>query len=301
MQQPVPGVSPLAITAIALLDSTGAASADFVSVPPPGSPPGGSVNIQNGQLVITVWLTPVAAGARNAILQISYNQPGSPLTVQLSDTGNPAPLLTFSPGSLNFDPKKLTNHTVTLGNTGTAPLMISNIAIVDSNYSMSNTCNFGAGGGTLQPGQQCTINVVCRFTGPGGTSQMVITHNAAGSPTVIELNATSKSGLGDQKISAASFEPVWRQETEPSATKRSKSIGSEHSSPSGSMQPMPIKPASRRSAPKPVAGFPAQVGNDKRGSHQESKRQFALSFPTARNSGSSGVLRDNPVYRAGLR
>jgi phospholipase C len=197
-QQPVPGVTPLAITAIALLDSTGAASADFASVPPPGSPPpAGSINIQNGQLVITVWFIPTAAGTRNTTLQISHNQPGSPLTVQLSGTGNPEPLplLSFSPGSLFFDPKKLTNHTVTLGNTGSAPLTISSIVIADSNYSMSNTCNVGAGGGTLQPGQQCTVNVICHFIGLGGTSQMVITHNAAVIPTVIELNATSKGGV----------------------------------------------------------------------------------------------------------
>jgi hypothetical protein len=197
----VTGNAQLAITAIAILDSAGAASADFVSVPPPGSPPpAGSINIQNGQLVITVWFTPTAAGTRNATLQISHNQPGSPLTVQLSGMGNPKPLplLSFSPAFLNFNPKKITNHTVTLGNTGTAPLTIESIVIADSNYSMTNACNIGAGGGTLQPGQQCTINVVCRFTGPGGSSDMVITHDAAGSPSVVELNATAKAGGGGQ-------------------------------------------------------------------------------------------------------
>ena len=200
-QSPVAGNLPLAITGIALLDPTGTVSADFASVPPPGSPPpAGSINIQNGQLVVTVWFIPTAAGTRNATLQISHNQKGSPLIIELSGTGNPKPLplLSFSPGSLEFNPKKITNHTVTLRNAGTALLTIDSIVIADSNYSMTNTCNIGAGGGTLQPGQQCTVNVVCRFTGPGGTSQMVITHNAAGGRAVIELNATSKGGGGGQ-------------------------------------------------------------------------------------------------------
>lgn len=197
----ISGNPTFAITALAIVDSNGVADPNFASVPPPGSPPPpGSVNIQNGQLVVTVWFFPTAAGALSATLQISHNQAGSPLMIPLSGTGNPLPLplLSFSPGSLNFDPKKITNHTVTLTNTGTAPLTIVSIVIADSNYSMSNTCNIGADGGTLQPGQQCEVNVICRFTGPGGTSQMVINHDAAGSPAVVELNATSKSGGGGQ-------------------------------------------------------------------------------------------------------
>ena len=200
-QQIVAGNLPLEITAIELLDLTGATSADFRTVPPPGSPPpSGSINIQNGQLVITVWFSPTAAGTRNATLQVSHNQKGSPLTVQLSGTGNPAPLplLHWSPTSLEFDPKRITNHTVTLTNSGTAPLIISSIAIAGTNYSMTNTCNIGAGGGTLQPGQQCTVNVVCKFLPTGEKSDMVITHNAAGSPAVVTLNIASTAGGGGQ-------------------------------------------------------------------------------------------------------
>ncbi len=195
------GTSQFAISAIALLDPSGAASANFTCVPPPGSPPpAGSINIQNGQLVITVWFTPTAAGPLNATLQVSHNQAGSPLNIPLSGTGNPEPLplLKFSPASLNFSPTAITNHTVTLENTGTAPLTIESIVIAGSSYSMTNTCNIGAGGGILQPGQQCTVNVVCRFTGPAGETDMVITHSAAGGRAVVELNATAKSGGGAQ-------------------------------------------------------------------------------------------------------
>jgi hypothetical protein len=106
----------------------------------------------------------------------------------------PLPVLHFSPTILIFNPTKQTNHTVTLGNTGTAPLTISSIVIANPNYSMNNSCNVGAAPRTLEPGQQCTVNVNYNFRGPGGSSAMVITHNAPGSPATIELEASSKGG-----------------------------------------------------------------------------------------------------------
>ena len=193
----VTGGAQFAVTAISILDDAGAPDTEFLSVPPPGNPPpGGSVNIQNGQLVVTVWFLPTAAGARSATLRITHNEAGSPLVIPLTGTGNAAllPLLKVSTTSLFFDPKKVTTHTVTLSNAGTGPLTINSISIADSNYSFTNTCGVGPGAATLQPGQSCAVNVVCHFIGSGGTSQMLITHDAAGSPTEVDLEATSKGG-----------------------------------------------------------------------------------------------------------
>lgn len=181
------------LTGISLVSDPPGGNVDFSCVPPPGA----ALNPTDGQLVITVWFRPTAGGPRYAKLEIAYGGAGSPLIVELEGTGNaaPLPLLNVSPTSLFFDPKKLTNHVVTLTNTGSAPVTISSIVISDSNYSMTNTCGVNPGSATLQPGQRCTITVLCRFIGPGGTSSMVITHNAPGSPTTVELTATSKLGV----------------------------------------------------------------------------------------------------------
>jgi hypothetical protein len=178
------------LTGISLVSDPPGGNVDFASVPPPGA----ELNPQDGQLVITVWFRPTVGGQRNAKLEIVYSGAQSPLTVELSGVGNAAslPLLSVSPTSLFFSPKQITNHVVTLTSTGSAPVTISSIVLADSNFSMSNTC--GTGAVTLQPGQQCTITVMCHFVGAGGTTSMVITHDAPGSPTIVELTATSKSG-----------------------------------------------------------------------------------------------------------
>lgn len=178
------------ITGISFAAETPGAGADFVSVPPPGEP----FTVTDGQLVITVWFRPSAGGARNAKLEIAHNQAGSPLIVELSGTGDaaPLPLLSVSPANLLFDPKKLTNHTVTLTNTGTGPLTISNISVDNPDYRFTTTCVLVTS--VLNPGQQCTVTLTYNFIGPGGSSNLIITHNAVGSPTTVSLEATSKIG-----------------------------------------------------------------------------------------------------------
>jgi hypothetical protein len=108
---------------------------------------------------------------------------GSPVTVKLSGLGNPAPipLLEVSPPNLFFTPKKLTNHTVTLTNTGNAPLFILSITIDNPNYFFSTSCPVGSN--TLAPGEQCTVTVGYHFIGLGGSANLIIVHGAPGSPT----------------------------------------------------------------------------------------------------------------------
>ena len=178
------------ITGISIADVTPGASADFPTVPPPGA----RFTVVNGQLVITVWFRPTAGDLRNALLEIAHTAAGSPLQVELAGTGNPAPtpLLSVSPTSLFFTPKKVTNHTVTLTNTGNAPLFILSISIDEPNFSFTTSCPVGAN--TLAPGQKCTVTVGYHFIGPGGSANLIIVHDAPGSPTMVGLDATSATG-----------------------------------------------------------------------------------------------------------
>ena len=104
----VSDASPGTLTGISLVSNPPGTSVDFTCVPPPGA----ALNPTDGQLVITVWFRPTAGGTRTANLEIAYSGAGSPLIVELSGTGNaaPLPLMNVSPTSLFFDPKKLTNH-----------------------------------------------------------------------------------------------------------------------------------------------------------------------------------------------
>lgn len=183
------------LTSISFVNNPPGDGDQFVCVPPPGE---GPQNLQNGLLVITVWFRPTAAGAHGSQLVIGYGSAGSTIYVQLSGVGDaaPAPLLTVSPQSLLFTTTKITNHTVTLTNPGTAPLTINSIAIDGpSSFTFGTTCNVGPGGGILNPGQQCTITVAYHGVVDGKAS-LVITHNAVGSPAMIDLEANVGKGPG---------------------------------------------------------------------------------------------------------
>ena len=124
----------------------------FNCVPPPGD---SNLNVQNGVLVIGVWFRPLAVGPFTALLQIAHNAAGSPLSVELDGKGDadPVPQLTVSPQSVLFTTKKKTNHTVSLTNSGTAPLTIKSIAFDrPSSFTFGSTCNVGPSGGVLNPG-----------------------------------------------------------------------------------------------------------------------------------------------------
>jgi hypothetical protein len=142
-------------------------------------------NLQHGAIAsIEVQFKPLAVGAQAGSLVIVHNAPGSPTTIALSGTGQAAvPGASASPTSLAFHAAGTLN--VTLTSTGTAPLSITNIAITGATTVFSQTN--GCGIGTLAPNGQCIISVKCT---PGSTSasgNLVITHNAAGSPLTIPL------------------------------------------------------------------------------------------------------------------
>src|SRR5262249_31966143 len=73
---------------------------------------------------------------------------------------------------------------VTLTNTGTSAIKVSNVS-VSPNFSELTNC------GTVQPGKACKIGVFLTPTIPGSiTGYLAVTDNAAGSPQLLNLFGT---------------------------------------------------------------------------------------------------------------
>jgi uncharacterized repeat protein (TIGR03803 family) len=105
-----------------------------------------------------------------------------------------------SPTSLNFGPQGLdipnTPQTVTLTNTGGAPLLITNIGITGADsgdFSESNNCPLDPA--TLTPGGYCSITVVFSPTASGmRTADVTITDSAPDSPEMVPLAGVGVGG-----------------------------------------------------------------------------------------------------------
>ena len=86
-------------------------------------------------------------------MTITDDAPGSPHVVSLSGTGT-EPSVALQPGSLSFVGQRVGTtsaaQTVTLTNTGGAPLTVASI-VASGNFAQTNSC-----GGSLGPGATCT-------------------------------------------------------------------------------------------------------------------------------------------------
>jgi hypothetical protein len=140
---------------------------------------------------ISVSLTPPSAGIIPGTLTITDSASGSPQTVPLTGTGISAGI-TISPTSVTFA-DQIVNTTspvtvITLTNTGSASLSVSNVTLGGANsadFGLTNTC------GVVSAGGSCQINVTFKPTTTGTrTASISITDNAAGSPQTVSLTGT---------------------------------------------------------------------------------------------------------------
>jgi hypothetical protein len=136
---------------------------------------------------ITVSFTPTAPGIRKASVVITDSAPGNPHVVNL--TGNTS-TVTLSSSSLAFGFQDVgtpsSPQQVTVTNSGTTPLTISNIA-ASGDFSETDTCTKAP----LQPATNCVIEVT--FTpsaAVGSIGAVTITDTGAGSPQVILATGT---------------------------------------------------------------------------------------------------------------
>ena len=175
----------LTVTNIAI---SGADKADFAQTNNCSSVPG------PGNCTINVTITPLAAGARNAVLMVTDNAGGSPQSINLTGTGS-APTAALSPGSLTFPAQALNTKSavipVTLSNTvNGADLTVTSVAISGADkadFAQTNNCT-----SVLGPGN-CTISVTITPSAAGARNAvLMVTDDAAGSPQSINLSGTGE-------------------------------------------------------------------------------------------------------------
>jgi hypothetical protein len=127
-----------------------------------------------------------------ANLLVTDTASGSPQTIPMSATVI-NPLASFNPTNLNFGTQKAKTtsaaKTITLTNTGTTTLTLSNIVIRSPFASgTSGTCTTTT---SLAPNAACTIAVVFSPTKKGlQSANMTITDNAKNSPQTVSLSGT---------------------------------------------------------------------------------------------------------------
>jgi hypothetical protein len=186
------GTSQVNITSISVIPPSGVEfiiANQFVLNNLPSIP----VALQPGAtLPIQVSYQPTIAANDAAQLQIVSSDPNSPILIPLSGSAiNGAPVISPSTTTLSFGTvivQAVSSLALTITNTGNAALTVAGVAVIGAqaaNFTNSSNCS------TLQPNQSCTITVSFRPAAVGvSTGQLQITHNAAGSPLLINLTGT---------------------------------------------------------------------------------------------------------------
>jgi uncharacterized repeat protein (TIGR03803 family) len=154
---------------------------------------------------VSVTFAPLAAATDNATLTFFDNSVTSLQAVDLTGIGvlPNSPVVALSPASLSFSSQMAasssTAQTVTLTNTGSAALNISNIFSTSGNFSQTNNC-----GTSVAAAASCVISVTFTpSTGGSLTGIISIQDNASDSPQGISLSGTGE----DFSISLATGAP----------------------------------------------------------------------------------------------
>jgi sugar lactone lactonase YvrE len=147
------------------------------------------VVMPSASCTINVTFSPSAAGTRAGSLIIQDTSAGSPHTVSLSGVGTQS-AVSLTPASMIFSAPSVgvpsAAQTVTLANTGTAPLKITSISLTGANPTDFFFTSDGAN--PLAPGQSSSIALVFAPSAGGNRSaQLTIVDDASGSPHAVNL------------------------------------------------------------------------------------------------------------------
>jgi hypothetical protein len=157
---------------------------------------GGSV-LAGASCAISVTFSPTAEGTRLAAVTITDDAGNSPQTIALTGTGVIAPAVTLVPDNLTFADRPVGTtsaaQTVTLTNSGSAPLLISSIGTT-GDFTKSDHC-----GASVAAGGSCTIDITFTPTAVGNRyGTLAVTDNAANSPQTVLL---AGNGLAAPSVS----------------------------------------------------------------------------------------------------
>ncbi|HEY2351814.1 MAG TPA: choice-of-anchor D domain-containing protein [Candidatus Acidoferrum sp.] len=175
----------------------GANAAEFSETDNCGAP---TVLTPSNACFISVVFTPAGSGPRAAQLMVEDNAPGSPQFITLTGTGTgtppAAPAITLSPGTVNFPNVALgassSPLSVTVTNSGNAPLNISAITLGGNNPADFSAPAGNCTGAAIAPSATCMMTET--FT-PAATgvrqATLAFTDTAAGSPHFVTLTGTA--------------------------------------------------------------------------------------------------------------
>jgi hypothetical protein len=180
------GTSPLVLSGISASGDFSQSNACGASIAP------------NAICSLNVVFSPSAAGVRTGAITISSNAPAGPQTIVLTGTGTDAasaqgPLAAVSPPSVAFVNQAVGStsapQTITLKNTGAAPLTVAGISTSDD-FVQTSAC-----GGSIAPGGSCAIKVAFSPGSAGlHSGALIVNDSAPGSPHTAFLSGTGTGG-----------------------------------------------------------------------------------------------------------
>ena len=185
-----PGTAPLLLNAVT-------PSSEYQVVGTTCAQPYPATLAPGASCTVSLSFTPQASGARPGTLTVSSNVPGSPYSARLSGKGL-APAVAFDAANVNFSGQPFTTsatRTVTVTNTGNAPLTISGLNVSGTSFARAagGSCatSFPA---TLAAGASCTV--VLDFTPVAVTSSgtLTLTSNAPGGTATLPLSGVGTVG-----------------------------------------------------------------------------------------------------------
>ena len=153
----------------------------------------------------SVQFAPTAGGSASGSISFVSNAPGSPTTLTLSGTGEASgAALSASPSSVAFGSVVIGNNssqTVTLKNTGTSSISISQVAVSGSAFAVSGI----SAPLTLTGGESTSFPVTFTPTASGAVSGSVtVTSTAANPSLVIALSGTGATAQPQLTVSPTS-------------------------------------------------------------------------------------------------